>query len=202
MEEKEVKKTTKKDKINEKEIQKLKEELKEELKKEMFEELQENKKEERTEENKKSFEETAKETINKIMDTEDTTKEYEKKDIEENKGLAVLSYLGPLVLIPYLVDKKSKFVNYHKKQGLNLFVLEAIFGFIAYILTSTIQVSKMCTILNDVKFECGQIVPWWINIPIDLVELIFAVLSIVGLIYACQGKAKELPILGKIKIIK
>jgi len=198
MEEKEVKKTTKKDKIKENDIEKLKEELKEELKKEMLEEMKESK----TEENKKTFEDTAKETINKIMDTEDTTKEYEKKDIEENKGLAVLSYLGPLVLIPYLVDKKSKFANYHKKQGLNLFVLEAIFGFVAYILTSTIQVSKMCTVLNDVKFECGQIVPWWINIPIDLVELVFAALSIVGLIYACQGKAKELPILGKVKIIK
>ena len=201
MEEKEVKKPKKEkneELLNTKYMEKLKEELKEELKKEMIEEM---KKEETTEE-KKSFEETAKETINKIMDTEDTTKEYEKKDIEENKGLAVLSYLGPLVLIPYLVDKKSKFVNYHKKQGLNLFVLEAIFGFIAYILTSIVQVSKMCTFLNNVKFECGQVVPWWINVPIDLIELMFGVLSIVGLIYACQGKAKELPILGKVKIIK
>ena len=60
----------------------------------------------------------------------------------------------------------------------------------------------MCTVLNDVKFECGQIVPWWINIPIDLVELVFAALSIVGLIYACQGKAKEIPVLNKIKIVK
>ena len=60
----------------------------------------------------------------------------------------------------------------------------------------------MCTFLNNVKFECGQVVPWWINVPIDLIELMFGVLSIVGLIYACQGKAKELPILGKVKIIK
>ena len=196
-----VKKEKNTDKMKQKDIEKFKEELKEEIKKEMINEMKETKKEE-TEENKKSFEDSVKENVNKILDTEDTTKDYDKKDIESNKGMAILSYLGPLVLIPYFVEKNSKFVNYHKKQGLNLFLIEVIFGFISYILTSTVQITKMCTVLNDVKIECGTMVPWWIIFPLRLMELVIGIISIVGLVYACQGKAKELPLIGKIKIVK
>ena len=49
--------------------------------------------------------------LEKILDTEDTSKDYTKKDIEDNKGLAILSYIGPLALIPYFKGKNSKYVN-------------------------------------------------------------------------------------------
>lgn len=190
--------------VNKKEkddIEKLKKELKEELKKEMMEEIhKEDKKEEKKEE--KKFEEKAKETIDKIMNTEDSTKDYDKKDIESNKGLAMISYLGPLALIPFLVSKDSKFAVYHAKQGLNLFVIELIFSICSYFLTSIIQIPKMCTLWEGSTYECGMITPWWISLPISLLESLTFIVAIVGFVWAYQGKAKELPIIGKIKIIK
>ena len=150
----------------------------------------------------KKFEDKAKETIDKIMDTEDTTSDYDKKDIEDNRGLAMISYLGPLALIPFLVSKDSKFVNYHAKQGLNLFVFELIIGISSYFLTSIIQIPKMCTLWGETTYECGVITPWWITLPISLMEVFTFALAVVGFIWAYQGKAKELPILGKLKVIK
>lgn len=184
-------------KENEQKLEKLKKELKEELKKEMMEEMnKEDKKEE------KKFEDKAKETIDKIMDTEDSTKDYTEKDIESNKGLAMISYLGPLSLIPFLVSKDSKFVEYHAKQGLNLFVIELIFSICSYFLTSIIRMPKMCSFWGKSSYQCGLITPWWISLPISLIELLTFLVAVVGFVWAYQGKAKELPFVGKIKIIK
>jgi uncharacterized membrane protein len=41
-----------------------------------------------------------------------------KKDIEEGKSLAWLSYLGLLLLIPLLVKPDNSFCKHHAKQGL------------------------------------------------------------------------------------
>lgn len=193
MEEKEEKKTKK-----EQELENLKNELKEELKKEMYEEM---KTEEQKENKGNNFEKKAKETIDKIMDTQDDTKDYDKKDIESNKGLAMISYFGPLALIPFLVSKDSKYVSYHAKQGLNLFIIELIIGVFSYFISSIIQIPKMCQ-LFEYSYECGSITPWWITLPISILEAVTFILAIVGIVYACQGKAKELPVIGKIKIIK
>lgn len=200
MEEKEKKKVTKKK--DEKDLEQLKQELKEELKKEMMEEIQKEDKKEKSKTEDKRFEDKAKETIDKIMDTEDSTNDYDKKDIDSNKGLAMISYLGPLALIPFLVSKDSKFVRYHATQGLNLFVIELIISICSYFLTSIIQIPKTCTLWGETTYECGLITPWWITLPISLLELLTFVIAIVGFIWAYQGKAKELPIVGKLKIIK
>ena len=44
------------------------------------------------------------------------------KDASENKLLAVLCYLGILVLIPLLVKKDSPFIQFHAKQGIVLLI--------------------------------------------------------------------------------
>ena len=43
---------------------------------------------------------------------------------------------------------------------------------------------------------------WLINLIFSLVNILFLVLMILGIVNAAQGKAKELPIIGKIKILK
>lgn len=135
------------------------------------------------------------------MDTDDNTKDYSKKDIDDNKGMAMISYLGPLALIPLMVDKDSKYVSYHAKQGLNLFVVELIVWICSYFVISIVQIPKMCT-LFDSTYQCGTFTPWWITVPIDLIELFTFIVAIIGFVWAYQGKAKELPVIGKIKIIK
>lgn len=156
----------------------------------------------KTEDTIKSFEDKAKETVEKIMDTPDDTSKHDTTDIETNKGMAIISYLGPLCLIPFLVSKESKFSQYHAKQGLNLFVIEIVFAIISGFLKSIIQIPKMCNFLNELQVECGVVTPWWLNVPLNLIELLLAIIALIGIVYACQGKAKELPIIGKFKVIK
>ena len=58
---------------------------------------------------------------------------FDAKDIEENKVMACLSYLGILFLIPLLAKKDSKFAQAHAKQGMALFILEVILAIIPYL---------------------------------------------------------------------
>ena len=42
------------------------------------------------------------ENFEKILETEDHSKEYTKKDINSNKTIAALSYIGPLAVVSYI----------------------------------------------------------------------------------------------------
>lgn len=93
------------------------------------------------------------------------------KDIQENKALAAIGYLGILFLVPLLAKKDSTFAQFHAKQGMALFVLEVVVGFV-------------------------MIVPflgWLIGTLGWLVSIIF---FIMGLVNALGGKCVELPIIG------
>ena len=68
------------------------------------------------------------ETINKYMQTEDNTSEFEQEDINQNKVMAVLAYIGILVLVPLLAAPNSKYARYHVNQGLLLFIAEICLG--------------------------------------------------------------------------
>lgn len=73
----------------------------------------------------------ASKTVEKVLDTEDNTKKYTKKDIEDNKAMAIISYFGPLAMLPYFGQKNSKFAQFHAVNGMNLFVIEiALYIFI------------------------------------------------------------------------
>ena len=48
------------------------------------------------------------------------------KDIEENKFIALLSYVWILCLIPLLLKRDSEFAQFHAKQGLILFLAQVI----------------------------------------------------------------------------
>lgn len=107
---------------------------------------------------------------------DDFTSEIDPEDIEKNKIYAVLAYINFLVLIPIFFAKESKFAKFHANQGLVLFILEII----------AIPV-------------LGIIFKGWILGIISAICLVFVVM---GIIYAIQGKAKELPVIGNFKILK
>jgi uncharacterized membrane protein len=48
------------------------------------------------------------------------------RDAEENKYVALFSYVYILFLIPLLAKRDSKFCQFHAKQGLVLFVIDII----------------------------------------------------------------------------
>ena len=112
------------------------------------------------------------EDLKQLADTPDTTANYAAADIAENKGMAILCYLGILWLIPFLAKKDSPFVKYHLNQGLLVLILGIAVAIISWI--------------PVVGWLCGVVV--------------FA-LAIIGIINVVNGKAQELPIIGKFKLL-
>ena len=94
-------------------------------------------------------------------------------DKKENKTLmGILAYIGPLVIVSYLVAKDDPFVKFHIKQGLVLIVIELI----AWVLGSMF---------------------WRFFMFINLVNLAVLVFAIIGIINVTQGQEKELPLVGQ-----
>ena len=123
-----------------------------------------------------------------FKDLKDTTGSFDKKDIESGKAMSILSYIGILALIPYFAEKNNQYVRYHAVQGLNLFLLSIIYS-VAY--------SILTMILAFIP-----VIGWILIMLLGLLSYGFLALSIVGIVYACQDKAKELPVVNQIKIIK
>lgn len=115
--------------------------------------------------------------IMNINNTADTTADYDKKDIEDNKLMGVLAYIGILVLIPLFAAKESKFARFHTNQG----ILCCIIG------------------LANTIISLIPILGWLVG---GVIGIALLVLQILGIVNVCQGKVKELPIIGKYKILK
>lgn len=155
---------------------------------------------EETKEEPKEMSEAIKESVEKVLDTEDSTKEFTKKDAKDNLGMALLSYLGLLVLIPYFLEKDSKFVKYHAKQGMNLLIVWVGYSILCGLL-SLIKVSRTVYYFGY-AYGKVKVTPWWVSLPIWVVGLGIGVISIIGIVYVVQGKAKELPLVNKLKFFK
>ena len=122
--------------------------------------------------------------FNELNNTPDTTSEYDQNDINNNKVMAVLAYLGILVLVPIFAAKESKFARFHANQGLVLAIAEIAASIIVNI------------------FDGIPLVGWVISVAGGLIGLACLVLAIIGIVNAAQGKAKELPLIGSIRILK
>lgn len=140
-----------------------------------------------------------------LNDVKDETKDFTKKDIEDGKGMGILSYIFPF--IPFIVEKKNKFVKYHANQGMNLLVIAVGYSIIYSILTSVIKVKSNCGYgyWGDLAASLGtycKVTPWWVTWPLGIIGLGITALCIIGIINVCKGKAKELPIVNKLKVFK
>jgi uncharacterized membrane protein len=132
--------------------------------------------------------------LSKLNDTADTTAQFDPKDIEQNKVMAVLSYFGILVLIPLLAAKESRFARFHAGQGLNLLI--ALVGWT--IVHRVLMAIFRAILLNSATWRLYSL----IGTILSLVYLAFTVLAVIGIINALNGKAKELPVTGKYKLLK
>lgn len=129
--------------------------------------------------------------FNRFNNTADTTSEYSQEDINDTMGISVLAYLSWLVLIPLLCERgrKSKFARFHANQGLTLAIIETVYGIFEGLVTG---------ILSIASWHLAHVV----GILLGLVNIVFVILLIIGIVNVASGKAKELPIIGKIRLIK
>lgn len=93
-------------------------------------------------------------------------------DVQDGKGLAWLSYLGILLLIPLLTKKENKFCKFHVKQGLVLLITGVIYG-----------------VLSAIPF-----LGWFIIAPIG--GILILILVIAGIIQSLKGNFWKMPVLG------
>lgn len=112
----------------------------------------------------------------------DHTAEFDSKDISDNKVMAMLPYLLSCfgILIAVIAAKDSPFTGFHVKQALKITVLEALLAIAAVVLCWTFIVPAAAIVC------CA----------------ILLVLSVIGFVNVCCGKAKELPIISKFKFLK
>jgi len=91
---------------------------------------------------------------------------------EKVNPIAILCYIGILVLIPLLVEKKDEFVKFHVKQGLVLLICEVATMIIGWF----------------------PIIGWLISF---IGFFFWITLSLIGIVNVLTGKIKPLPLIGK-----
>lgn len=92
---------------------------------------------------------------------------FDSKDVEENKLIAALGYVGILCLIPLLAKKESKFSQEHGKQGLVLLIVWVIGSFV-----------------------------FWFPIIGWLLALGVLIINIIAFVKALMGEFWEIPVVG------
>ena len=102
--------------------------------------------------------------------------EFTPEDAKANKVMAILAYFGILLLIPLFAAKESKFARFHVNQGLILLII----GVVLYAITKVLPS---------------------LGVLVGILDLGVLVLAIIGIINAAKGQAKELPLVGKFRII-
>lgn len=122
------------------------------------------------------------EKLKNLNNTADTTYEFSADDVQKNKGMAVLAYIGILVLIPLFAAEESRFARYHANQGLVLLIVN-----VAYNILSGIIALVFSGIISGI---------------FKLFSLVLLALMILGIVNAANGRAKELPVIGRYKLLK
>ena len=87
--------------------------------------------------------------------------------LEEDKLMAILAYLGALVLVPLIMKRDDAFVLFHAKQGLVLFV--------GYIIAA--------------------IAVWWVAVIGNILLILLMLISVIGVVQASQGKRWKIPVI-------
>ena len=117
-----------------------------------------------------------------FFDTKDTQRDYKYIDVAQNKVMAVLAYLGLLVLLPIFLAKDSKYARFHINQGLLFTALAVVFNLVAWLFS----------LLTGGVF--------FFLLPLgDVLLLGLLVFQIVRVI---RDESRELPIIGRIRLFQ
>nr|WP_307989358.1 hypothetical protein [uncultured Niameybacter sp.] len=123
---------------------------------------------------------------------------FDPKDVEANKVYGILAYLSFLVIVPILLAKESAYAKFHANQGLTLFIVQAGISIGGKILMTILGLFTMVPIVGWIFGIIATI----IGIIIWLLGIAVLVFTIMGIINAVKGEAKELPIIGKFQLLK
>ena len=113
---------------------------------------------------------------------------------DDDKLMAILSYLGVLWLIPLCTNayKNSEFVKFHFNQGAIILIIALGWGVISSILRG----------IFFAIFFWFPVTSVLVNVVITVLSLCIVALIIVGIVGAAKDKMEPLPIIGDIKLFK
>ena len=112
---------------------------------------------------------------------------FDATDIERNRYMAVLAYLGILVLVPLLCARESPYARFHTNQGLVLCVAAIIYSIASLVINAVVMTISW-------KLSFITMIP-------ALAGIIFIVLAVIGIVNAVKGRTDDLPLIGKFRII-
>ncbi len=124
--------------------------------------------------------------VSELTPSPDESKGFAPEDVESNKAMSVLAYLGILVAVPLLFAKESKYARFHTQQGLILLICEVLYALIYGVIRS---------VLLGMSWRMGFVIN-----ALGLFCLFFFILLLMGIANAVGGKAKRLPLIGRIKL--
>lgn len=119
----------------------------------------------------------------------DYSGQFDPNDVQQNKVMAVLAYIGILFLVPLLAAPQSPYARFHTNQGIILFIVDIIIGIIGFVLGFILAFIPVV----------GALISGLVSFLLSACTL---ALMIIGIVNAATGKAKELPIIGKFRILK
>ncbi|MCL1839301.1 MAG: DUF4870 domain-containing protein [Propionibacteriaceae bacterium] len=106
------------------------------------------------------------------------------KDVQDNKGMAVVAYI--LFFVPLLAGthKTSPYVKFHTNQG------------------TVLAITAIALYIVSWLFGWIPVIGWLLGLIVSISMLTLFVFAILGIIHAVNGEEKRLPIIGNIEIIK
>ncbi len=119
----------------------------------------------------------------------DRTQEFTKKDIQENKGISCFAYFGLLFVMPLFGASDSEFALFHANQGIALFINELIFSIFIF-------VTHLLSPIAPAVFPIVRTILWF---ALSFSMIFF---TCYGVINTLKGKAKELPLIGSMSILR
>lgn len=120
-------------------------------------------------------------------------------DAASSKGVALLSYIGFLWLIPFFLKRHSPFARFHVRQGATIFACELTYGvFCNTILIPIDLATRTYSIYGFVQHSALYHIT---NAILFLVWVFLLVISIVGIVKASTGQKTKLPIVSAIPFV-
>ena len=114
---------------------------------------------------------------------------FEKEDVQRNKVMGVLSYIGLLVLVPLLAgNKSSPYLRHHLNQGIVLWIASLILNLI--------------TNGSLLGYRIFYYDLWGLSLVGGVLSLALFIFAIAGIVSACKGTKNPLPLVGSIRIFQ
>lgn len=98
------------------------------------------------------------------------------QDTKDNRVLALFCYLSMAVILPLVAQPNSAFIRYHANQGIVLILF-----------------SLCATVVNIIP-----ILGWIVS---GICYIFAFICTIIGIVHACKGEKKPLPLIGKYTIL-